>query len=105
MLFDHTSSREKSQQATHRFAYDWNAREASVPATRDHEHLARTFCLLHSQPPFGAFHGVRRVRQRRTKVQRSGSTEAKLVESVLERTTDHASSADGRLQHVPIKLL
>ena len=105
MLFDHTSSRKESQQATYRFAYDWNAREASVPATRDHEHFARTFCLLHSQPPFGAFYGVRCVGHRRTKVQRSGSTEAKLVESVLERTADHASLADGRLQHVPIELL
>jgi hypothetical protein len=70
-------------------------REAPVSATRDHEDLARTFCLLHSQPRFGALYCVGRIGHRRTKVERSSSTEAKLVESVLERTTDHASSANG----------
>ena len=95
MLFHDPSCREESQQATYSFAYDGNVREAPVSATRDHENLARTFCLLHSQPRFGAFYGVRRIRHRRTKVQRSGSTEAKLVEGVLERTTDHASLANG----------
>jgi hypothetical protein len=68
MLFDHPSSREEPEEATHRFPYDWDTREASVPATRDNEHFARAFCLLHSQPPFGAFDGVRCVGHRRAKV-------------------------------------
>lgn len=95
MLLHNASRRQESEKATDSFTYYRDTCEASVPSTRDHENLARTFCLLHSQPPFGTLYRVRRVRHRRPKVQRPGPTEAKLVERVLERTTDHASLANG----------
>jgi hypothetical protein len=84
VVLDDSTRREEAKKTPHRFAHDRRLGEALIPASSHHEHFARAFRLLHAQPRFGAPDCLRRRRERRSKIQRAGSSEAQLIERLLQ---------------------
>src|ERR1043165_9477523 len=105
MVLHNAPGREQREQALHGLAHDRYAREAVISTSRYDEDFASSLRLLHAEPAFRSLHRLCRCRQRGPEVESTTRAETELVERVLERASNHATSAQRGPQHVTVDSL